>query len=49
MYEEQEFWVEGSNIYRTMLGGSVTTVWRVPGLRMEVRPPAMEGGCEYIE
>jgi hypothetical protein len=24
-------------------------VWRVLGLRMEGRPPAMDGSCEYIE
>jgi hypothetical protein len=27
----------------------VTTAWRVLGLRMEERPPVMEGSCEYIE
>jgi hypothetical protein len=27
----------------------VPTAWRVLGLRMEERPPAMEGSCEYIE
>jgi hypothetical protein len=27
----------------------VTTAWRVLGLRMEERPPDMEGSCEYIE
>jgi hypothetical protein len=27
----------------------VTTAWRVLGLRMEERPAAMEGSCEYIE
>jgi hypothetical protein len=27
----------------------VTTAWRVLGSRMEERPPAMEGSCEYIE
>jgi hypothetical protein len=27
----------------------VTTAWRVLGLRMEERPPGMEGSCEYIE
>jgi hypothetical protein len=27
----------------------VTTAWRILGLRMEERPPAMEGSCEYIE
>jgi hypothetical protein len=27
----------------------VTTAWRVLGLRMEERPPAMEVSCEYIE
>jgi hypothetical protein len=26
----------------------VPTAWRVLGLRMEERPPAMEGNCEYI-
>jgi hypothetical protein len=32
------------------LGGvPVTTAWQVLGLRMEGRPPAMEGNCEYIE
>jgi hypothetical protein len=25
----------------------VTTAWRVLGLRMEERPPNMEGSCEY--
>jgi hypothetical protein len=34
----------------TMLSESlVTTAWRVHGLRMEERPPAVEGSCEYIE
>jgi hypothetical protein len=33
-----------------MVGGfPVTTAWRVLGLRMEERPPAMEGSCEHIE
>jgi hypothetical protein len=33
-----------------MLGGvPVPTAWRVLGLRMEERPPAMEVSCEYIE
>jgi hypothetical protein len=27
----------------------VPIAWRVLGLRMEERPPAMEGSCEYIE
>jgi hypothetical protein len=27
----------------------VTTAWRVFGLRMEERPPAMEVSCKYIE
>jgi hypothetical protein len=27
----------------------VTTAWRVHRLRMEERPPVMEGSCEYIE
>jgi hypothetical protein len=27
----------------------VTTAWRVLGLRMEERPPDMEGSCKYIE
>jgi hypothetical protein len=27
----------------------VTTAWHTPRLRMEERPPAMEGSCEYIE
>jgi hypothetical protein len=27
----------------------VPTAWRVLGLRMEERPPAMEVSCEYIE
>jgi hypothetical protein len=27
----------------------VTTAWRVLGLRMEERPPGLEGSCEYIE
>jgi hypothetical protein len=35
---------------QTMLGGvPVPTAWRVLGLQMEERPPAMEGSCEYIE
>jgi hypothetical protein len=34
----------------TILDGSlVTTAWRVLRLRMEGRPPDMEGSCEYIE
>jgi hypothetical protein len=33
-----------------MLGGvPVPTAWRVLGLRMKERPPAMEVSCEYIE
>jgi hypothetical protein len=32
----------------TMLRGS-TTAWHVIGLRMEERPPVMEGSCKYIE
>jgi hypothetical protein len=27
----------------------VTTAWRVLGLRMEERPPAIEVSCDYIE
>jgi hypothetical protein len=27
----------------------VTTAWSVLRLRMEERPPVMEGSCEYIE
>ena len=27
----------------------VTTAWRVLGLRMEERPPDIEGSCEYTE
>jgi hypothetical protein len=27
----------------------VTTAWRVLRLRMEERPPVMQGSCEYIE
>jgi hypothetical protein len=27
----------------------VATAWRVLRLRMEERPPGMEGSCEYIE
>jgi hypothetical protein len=35
---------------KVMLGGvPVPTAWRVLGLRMEERPPAMEVSCEYIE
>jgi hypothetical protein len=35
---------------KTTLGGSlVTTAWHVLRLRMEERPPDMEGSCEYIE
>ena len=26
-----------------------TTVWRAQRLRMEERPPDMEGGCKYID
>jgi hypothetical protein len=34
----------------SVLGGSlVTMAWRVLSLRMEGRPPDMEGSCEYIE
>jgi hypothetical protein len=34
----------------SMLSGvPATTAWRVLGLRMKERPPAMEGSCEYIE
>jgi hypothetical protein len=33
-----------------MFGGSLVTIaWHVLGLRMEGRPPAMDGSCEYIE
>jgi hypothetical protein len=31
------------------LGGPVTAAWGVLGLRMEERPPAVEGRGEYIE
>jgi hypothetical protein len=27
----------------------VSTAWRVLGLRMKGRPPAVEGSCEYID
>jgi hypothetical protein len=27
----------------------VMTAWRVLGLRMQERPPALEGSCEYVE
>jgi hypothetical protein len=42
---------KGSDVpLHAMLGGfSVTMAWRVLGLRMEERPPAIEGRCEYIE
>jgi hypothetical protein len=30
-------------------GVPVTTAWRVLSLRMEERPPDMEGSCEYTE
>jgi hypothetical protein len=30
-------------------GFPVTIAWRILGLRMEERPPAMEGSWEYIE
>jgi hypothetical protein len=34
----------------SMLGGvPVPTAWRVLGLRIEERPPAMEVSCEYNE
>jgi hypothetical protein len=34
-----------------LISGSsaVTTAWRVLRLRMEERPPGMEGSCEYFE
>jgi hypothetical protein len=33
-----------------MLGGvPVPTAWRVLGLLMEERPPAMKASCEYIK
>jgi hypothetical protein len=33
---------------QSMISGvPVTTAWRVLGLRMEERPPNMEGSCEY--
>jgi hypothetical protein len=36
--------------FRPMLGGvPVPAAWRILGLRMEERPPAMEISCEYIE
>jgi hypothetical protein len=35
--------------YSVLGGFPVTTAWCVLGLRMEERPPAMEGSCEYIE
>jgi hypothetical protein len=38
------------NVQSSMLGGvPVPTAWRVLGLRMEERPPAMEVSYEYIE
>jgi hypothetical protein len=33
----------------SMLGGPVTMAWRVLRLRMEERPPVIEGSCEYVE
>jgi Na+/citrate or Na+/malate symporter len=38
-------------VYLSMISGyvPVTTAWRVVRLRMEERPPDMEGSCEYIE
>jgi hypothetical protein len=30
-------------------GFPITIAWRVLGLRMEERPSAMEGSCEYIK
>jgi hypothetical protein len=27
----------------------LTTAWHILGLRMEERPPDMEGSCEYTE
>jgi hypothetical protein len=35
--------------YPTACGSLTTTAWRVLGLRMEGRPPAMEGNCDYTE
>jgi hypothetical protein len=29
--------------------GHVRCAWGVLGLRMEERPPALEGSCEYLE
>jgi hypothetical protein len=37
------------NDLETENGIPVPTAWRVLGLRMEERPPAMEVSCEYIE
>lgn len=37
-------------VFRVMLGGSlVTTVWRVLGLWMEGRSPAVDSSCKYVE
>jgi hypothetical protein len=32
-----------------LCGFPVTTAWHILRLRMEERPPAMEGSCKYIE
>jgi hypothetical protein len=37
------------NALKIATANQIPTAWRVLGLRMEERPSAMEGSCEYIE
>jgi hypothetical protein len=55
-FSRSELMTNVTNIFRlavsgnAMLGGvPVPTAWRVLGLRVEERPPAMEVSYEYIE
>jgi hypothetical protein len=42
--------IKDARLCQVMLRGfPVTTAWPVLGLRIEERPPAVEGSCEYIE
>jgi hypothetical protein len=45
----RNFWWSRKGFFFHVKWVPVNTAWRVLGLRMEERPPGMEGSCEYIE
>jgi hypothetical protein len=50
LMDNQEIRLRRGICQAAMLGGvPLRTAWRVLGLRMEERPPAMEVSCEFIE